>query len=125
MKAYINLLLFNFLILSGNSFSYEKSEAFIVVASPKNFKVIAPTEHHNKISVIIKNSMLSNLVGKIIFEKNKKVIPVSIKKGSRKSYTLEFAKGDKPMLIPLSPPFQKVELLIGKRPYEIPPKEKK
>ncbi|CBW26980.1 hypothetical protein BMS_2174 [Halobacteriovorax marinus SJ] len=114
--------LFLFLI-SLYSFSFEKSEAFIVTAYTNKFKVLSPVKRTNKVSVIIENKTLVKLIGEVVTDKGVLKEMVTIKPGKYKSVELEFYKNSKYYFIPLSPSFQKVVLDFGRKAYEIPSKE--
>ncbi len=112
-----------FILFSNPSFSFEKSDAFIVTAFTNKFKVLSPVKKSKKVSVIIENKTLVKLIGEVATDSGSLRKIVTIKPGKYKSIELEFHKNTKYYFIPLSPSFQKVILDFGKKAYEIPSKK--
>lgn len=102
---------------------YEKADAFIVKAYANRIKVLSPAKYYPGIHVIVENKTLSKFLGQILIRDGKTIGFVSIAPGKFQTIQLN-QKSDKDLLlIPLSPGFQEIELLAGKKSYEIPPKK--
>lgn len=118
------VLLLSFLITfnSGNSFAYERADAFIVKVYDERVRVLSPTNYDERLAVIIENKTLSLLKGKIQTHLGEDLNFVSVDPGKSDSVNVKRLKTDRLYFVPLSPPLQKVELIIGNKPYEIPPR---
>lgn len=125
LPIFLFLFLFSFI-----SLSQERSSAFIITAHGDYYKVLGPSAlvglntitKSQTVAVIIENKTLSKLVGKIESGQKDQVEFVTIEAGQSKSIDLTLKKGHKYYFYPLSPAFQRVELMIGKKAYEIPAK---
>jgi len=119
MKKAWFLFFIIFVGFRGNA--YEKADAFIVKVYDTKVKVVSPVKDDPNLSVIIENKTLVDIRGKIETGRGEILNYVNIK--SRASTSLKLKRKDKEKIffIPQSPPFQKVELKLGNRPYEIPP----
>ena len=115
------LLLYSSLFLSLNATAVERSDAFIVKVFEKSIKVLAPKKDDRKTSVIVENKTLVNCLAKIIRSSGEVIDFVSIKPGKFKVVEVRRKKREVLYFVPISPPFQKIELVTGRRPYEIPP----
>ncbi|MBL6989255.1 MAG: hypothetical protein ISR65_05735 [Bacteriovoracaceae bacterium] len=118
---YVTLIL---LSCFNNSFGYEKSDTFIIQSFADSVKVLAPAAYHPELNAIIENKTLVQLIGKIETGKGRVVGIVSIAPTYSRSVKLNIKKGERLYFIPLAPAFQAVELVIGRKAYEIPPKRK-
>lgn len=121
MKAWL-LIIFLSVLVFGKANAIERSDAFIIRVFDKKVKVLSPRVFDPKLNVIIENKTLVKITGKIQNEYNEVYNYISIKSGKFQSIFLNMKKGDKLFFVPLSPPFQKIELILGNKPYEIPPK---
>ncbi len=104
------------------TYSYERSDAFILEVESDHYKVLSPTNVDKNSAVIIKNKMLTKLRGKLVSQKDGDIKYLSIKPRSTKSFQFPYDKKTKYFFIPLSPPFQAVDLRLGQKSYEIPEK---
>ncbi len=111
-------LIFNFSIKA-----YEKADAFIVEANPESYKVLSPVKIKKTISVIVKNKMFSTLRVKLTSEELGDLKSITIKQSESESVDFDYKKSDRYFIVPISPPFQRVELKVGQKSYEIPEKE--
>lgn len=100
----------------------EKSEAFIIKIQDRSMSVVTPEVKKNIFSVIVQNQSLSTQVGKFMV-KDKNLKFVSIESGSSASVEIENKTAEPVVFMPISPAFQEIELLFGKKAYEIPSKE--
>lgn len=117
MKA----LFFLFFVL-GVAHAAPKAETFVVTIQDRSMSVIAPDKRKDLFSVLIENRSLSDQVGKfIVGGKNLKF--VSVKSGQTESVEIENKTSANIIFIPISPAFQEVDLIFGKKVYEIPSKE--
>jgi hypothetical protein len=116
-------LLFCFILFhSGNVSSYERPDAFIVKVYDERVRVLSPKSYDKRLAVIIENKTLSLLKGKIQTHLGEDLTFISVGPGKSQSINVKRIKTDRLFFIPLSPPLQKVELKIGNKPYEIPPR---
>ncbi len=112
------------ILLSLSVDAYEKADAFIVKIYDAKVKVLSPVKDDPNLSVIIENKTLVDIRGKV--ETGRGEILNYVKISPRSSASLELKKDknnkrEKIFFIPQSPPFQRVELRLGSKPYEIPP----
>lgn len=112
-------ILFLFPILS---FAAVKPEGFIIQIHDRSMVVLSPDSKKNLYSVIVENQSLSDQVGKFIV-KGKILKFVSVKSGKSESVEFENSTGAQVVFIPISPSFQEVPLIFGKKAYEIPSKK--
>jgi hypothetical protein len=122
------LLLFTLLLvvlIPNHSFSEERAETFIIYAMDDKFKVVSPPAYSSNFSIIIDNKTLTTLVVQLVKKNSsfKKIKSIESGKYERVNMT-KYKRSDELTLIPLSPAFQEVELIFGKKSYEIPPKNK-
>ncbi|TNE96018.1 MAG: hypothetical protein EP326_14015 [Deltaproteobacteria bacterium] len=111
------------LLLSTSSFGYEKSDAFMVTIMERSIKVLSPDKYNAKQGIVLTNNTLVKVVGKVIDENDKVLKFVSIEPGMYKSIEINFSKDGKIFFVPMAPSFQEVELVFGKKAYEVPPKK--
>lgn len=107
-----------------SALAYERSDAFIVRVFEKRIKVLAPKKYSDKkTSVIIENKTLVKGIFELKRKSGKRIKYISVNPGKFKAVELNLLNRRETFyFIPVSPPFQKVELIPGSRPYEIPPK---
>lgn len=114
--------LFLALIFTSICFADSKSESFIVQIDDRRMKVIAPDKPKNKFAVLLENRSLSEQIGKFIVNgKNLKF--VTVRSGYSESVEIENKTSSTVIFVPISPAFQEVELIFGKKSYEIPANE--
>ncbi|MFA6237449.1 MAG: hypothetical protein WC635_09005 [Bacteriovorax sp.] len=121
-------LLTRFLILFINLaycsvYAIESSNGFLVTAYDDRFKIISPEKFKSPMEVIIENKTLVRLVGKVIVNNKVNAGFTSIDSDKYQRIMVNLKKGDLLHFIPLSPAFQEVELIVGNKTYEIPPKK--
>lgn len=110
------------LILTTSSFADPKSESFIVQIGDRHIKVIAPDKRKDLFAVLIENRSLSDQVAKFTANGNNLKF-VTVKSNSSKTVEIENKTSSSVLFVPTSPAFQEVELIFGKKSYEIPSKE--
>lgn len=111
------------LTLNFSVYAYERADAFIVEANPESYKVLSPVKINKTISVIVKNKMFSTLRVKLTSESLGDLESITIKQSESESVNFKYKKSDRYFIVPISPPFQRVELKVGQKSYEIPEKE--
>ncbi len=116
------LLLFLF-FLSGNIYAIESLEGFLITAFDENFKVVSPTKFKPAMEVIVENKTHIKLIGKLVVNNSKTVHFYTVAPQDYQKIIVNLKKDDVLHFIPLSPAFQEVELIVGNKNYEIPPKK--
>jgi hypothetical protein len=96
-----------------------KSETFIIQIQDRSINVVSPDKKRSLFSVIIKNGSLSDQVGKFTAE-GKIIKYVSVRSGETETVEIENKTKSSVTFIPVSPSFQDVQLIFGKKAYEIP-----
>ena len=123
MNVLIGLLLVFKSALLSTALAIESSNGFLVTAYDESFRVVSPEKFINKMEVIVDNKTLVRLIGKIMIN-NKQVNEfISVDQNKFKIVTVDLKKDDVLYFFPLSPSFQEVELIVGNKTYEIPPKK--
>lgn len=103
-------------------FSQVKTEGFIIQVNDRSVSVLSPEKKNTLFSVIIENRSLSDQVGKFIV--GSKILKfVSVASGKSETVEIENKSQTPVVFVPVSPAFQEVPLLFGKKAYEIPSKE--
>lgn len=116
------LLFLSFSLVAKTLQLGDHKEAFQVLVLERKVKVISPLKESSKTSVVIENRTLSKLLGKIELDNGKNLGFLSIPSNGFRSLEFSVPKGRRFFFVPMSPPFQKIELIFGQRSYEIPPK---
>jgi len=123
MKAFQYIIIFLFSIASCiETFAYESPDAFIVKISNEKVKVLSPQKFDSPMSVIIENKTQVTIKGRISTESGSSEEFLSLQAGKSISVKLKNINSEKIFFIPMSPPLQRVELKLGSKPYEIPPR---
>jgi hypothetical protein len=104
------------------SCSIESLDGFLVTAYDERFKVISPEKFKTPMDVVIENKTLVRLVGKLVINNNTNTNYFSIEPDKYQKAVINLKKNDRIHFYPLSPAFQEVELIVGNKTYEIPPK---
>ncbi len=121
LKALYGIILL--LKLSGNAFAIESLDGFLVSAYDDRFKVVSPEKFKPTMEVIIENKTLVRLVGKLTINHSTNATFLSIDSEKYQKANVKLKKGDLLHFVPLSPAFQEVELIVGNKNYDIPPKK--
>jgi hypothetical protein len=119
-KMIFGLMLF---LQLSNAFGIESLDGFLVSAYDDRFKVISPEKFKPSMEVIIENKTLVRLIGKLTINKEHSVAFVSVDPEKYQRARVSLKKGDILHFVPLTPAFQEVELIVGNKNYEIPPKK--
>ena len=121
MKSTLLTTLLSFLFCFS-IYSYESPDAFIVKVYDQKVRVLSPIKYDPELNVIVENKTRVTLKAKIVTESESSVEFLSLEAGRTTNVKLKNLDKEKVFFIPLSPPLQKVELKLGSKPYEIPPR---
>jgi TPP-dependent 2-oxoacid decarboxylase len=116
MKTGIFLILLTF---STASFAQQYAEAFVLEIFDNYVKVVSPKKKSKNVSVVLLNKTLSKIYGKVSTTK-KDLKFMAIEPKDTKTYSISGSGDSDLMFIPLSPTFQGIELVYGRKAYEIP-----
>lgn len=114
----INLMIVLYLF-STSSFAQEYADAFVLEVFDEYVKVLSPKKEAKMVSVVLLNKTLSKLYAKVATD-DKDLKYMAIEPQKTKSYTISGTDFKKLMFVPLSPTFQEIELVYGRKAYEIP-----
>ena len=104
------------------AFSQVKTQGFIIQVNDRSVYVLSPEKKNTLFSVIVENRSLSDQVGKFIV--GSKILKfVSVASGKTETVEIENKSQSPVVFVPVSPAFQEVPLLFGKKAYEIPSTE--
>jgi hypothetical protein len=117
MNLAVLLFMWSTMVMAG-----PKVETFVIQILDRSMTVISPEEKKNVFSVLVENRSLSDQIGKFTVE-GKLLKYVSVKSGVTESVEIENKTSSHVIFVPVSPAFQEVELLFGKKVYEIPSKK--
>jgi len=117
------LLLIFCLFSIENTLAIESLDGFLVSAYDDRFRVISPEKFKGNMEVVVENKTLVRLIGKLVLNNKENVSFLSIDSDQYKRAYVKLKKGDILHFIPLTPAFQEVELIVGNKTYEIPPKK--
>jgi hypothetical protein len=120
LKIFFGLIL---LLQLTPVFAIESLDGFLVSAYDDRFKVVSPEKFKASMEVIIENKTLVRLIGKLTINKSANVSYISVDSEKYQKAYVKLKKGDVLHFVPLSPAFQEVELIVGNKNYEIPPKK--
>lgn len=104
------------------AYAQVKTEGFIVQINDRSMSVLSPEKKKAMFTVIVENRSLSDQVGKFVIG-NKILKFVSVQSGKSETVEIENKSSTPVSFVPVSPAFQEVPLLFGKKAYEIPSKE--
>lgn len=120
----LRLVLFLLIVTAAtNATAIESLNGFLVSAYDERFRVISPEKFRSPMEVIIENKTLVRLIGKVIVNSKTVAGYVAVDPEKYQRVMVNLKKGDILHFIPLSPSFQEVELIVGNKTYEIPPKK--
>lgn len=106
-----------------SAFAIESLDGFLVSAYDDRFRVISPEKFKASMEVIIENKTLVRLIGKLVINNKTNASMMAIDPEKYQKAIVKLKKGDILHFVPLSPAFQEVELIVGNKTYEIPPKK--
>jgi hypothetical protein len=103
-------------------FAQVKTEGFIIQINDRSMNVFSPEKRRPMFAVIVENHSLSDQVGK--FMVGSKILKfISVQSGKTETVEIENKSTSSVVFVPVSPAFQEVPLMFGKKAYEIPSKE--
>jgi hypothetical protein len=109
-------------MLPALTFAQVKPDTFVIQINDRSMKVLCPEKKRDIFSIIVENHSLSDQVAK--FTVGKRLLKfVSVKSGKSETVEIENKTGSALFFVPVSPAFQDVELIFGKKAYEVPSKE--
>jgi hypothetical protein len=115
-------IVFIILILPFSLYGRVSSESFIIQIKDRSMAVTSPDKSRMMFSVIVENKSLSDQIGK--FTAGNKILKfISIQSGKSEVVEIENKSKAEVLFVPVSPAFQEVPLLFGKKAYEIPSKK--
>ena len=120
MKYFIFILVF---VISGKLLAIEAFDGFLVTAFDERIKVVSPDKFRSPMEIVVENNTLVRLIGKVVINQKTTLGHCAIEPGKYHKFKANLKKGDVLHFIPLSPAFQEVELIVGNKNYEIPPKK--
>lgn len=123
MKKLISFILFSFFINSPVFGEISEHNGFIVRSLDNRFEVISPNKYQAKMEVVVENKTNMRMLGRIMINRSRNIEYVSIEAGEYKKYVVDLKKNDILHYLPLNPAFQEIELIVGNKFYEIPPKQ--
>ncbi len=98
------------------------TQSFIVTVGERSIKVVSPQIKVDIVSVIIKNETLDNIYSELR-SKDKVLEKFNLKAQGNKIIQVDYKKAKSLFYVPISPPFDGVQLKFSRRPYEIPEKK--
>lgn len=104
------------------AFAQVRPEGFIIQINDRSMAVLSPEKKNEMFSVIVENRSLSDQIGKFIIG-NKILKFISVQAGKTEAVEIENRSSSSVFFVPVSPAFQEVPLIHGKKAYEIPPKK--
>lgn len=123
MRYFSLIFLFSMLFLSKPSYSIESLNGFLVTGYDDRFRVVSPEKFRTPMEVIVENKTVVRLIGKVLVNSKTVAGYVSVEPEKYQKLMIRLKKGDILHFVPLSPSFQEVELIVGNKTYEIPPKK--
>ncbi|NOT77791.1 MAG: hypothetical protein HOP07_02165 [Bacteriovoracaceae bacterium] len=123
MLKQICLFFIVFFLIMGEVFAIESLDGFLVSAYDDRFKVISPEKFKANMEVIVENKTLVRLIGKLVLNNKDSVNFIAVDSEQYKTVNVKLKKSDVLHFVPLTPAFQEVELIVGNKIYEIPPKK--
>ncbi len=99
-----------------------KPGTFVVQINDRSMNVWAMEKKKPLFAVIVENRSLSDQIGKFVVN-GQAIKFVSVKSGMSETVEIENKINANVVFVPVSPSFQDVELIFGKKAYEVPSKE--
>ena len=113
---------FSLLLFSAMAIAQSKVETFVIQINDRSMLILSPENAKKMFTVLVENRSISDQIGKFIV-KGKLLKYVSVKSGHSEPVEIENSTSSNVVFVPVSPAFQEVELLFGKKAYEIPSKK--
>lgn len=112
-------VLFGLMLISQ---AYASTENFIIQVKDRTMSIMAPEKKKNTFTVMVENRSLTDQLGKFTVQ-GQILKYVSVKSGQTEPVEIENKTSASVYFVPVSPAFQEVELIFGKKAYEIPSKK--
>lgn len=113
-------------ILGGLFISFsviaQTAKPFVIQVNDRSISVNSSEVRKSMFSVIVENRSLSDQIAKFTIQ-GKIIKYVSVKSGKSETVEIENKSQIPVYFVPVSPAFQEVELIFGKKSYEVPSKE--
>ena len=101
----------------------QENAPFLVTIFDNKISVVSPERSSPNLHLVFHNKSISKIVGKVQTKRGRIVDYINLLSGETKSVFVGHLKKEHIFYYPLSPSFQATELIIGRKPYEIPPKK--
>ncbi|MBT4792360.1 MAG: hypothetical protein HON90_12385 [Halobacteriovoraceae bacterium] len=115
-------LLLLIVLLYSNAGLAQFTASFIVDINEQSIKVTSPKQKKGNISIIIKNNTFDKIISELR-SKTKVLKRFVLQPEKKEIIQVDFSKVDALYYVPVSPPFEAVELKFNQRPYEVPEKK--
>lgn len=109
-------------IISHSSFAQQRAEAFLVDIFDRKVSIVSPAKMTKKMHAIFTNNSLTRMLGKVQLSDKRIISFVTLEPGQSESVHIGAYSKQKIFYYPMAPAFQAIELKVGSKPYEIPPK---
>lgn len=119
MKYYI-LVLALFSII--NAQAAKQAHSFIVEVKDRSIKVTSPSKKLDVVSVVIKNDTFDKIIS-VLKSKDKVIKRFVLQSQGEQVIEVDLRNNQTLYYVPISPPFESVELKFKQRPYEVPEKK--
>ena len=110
-------------LVTSNVWAVESFDGFLVTTYDERIKVVSPDKFRSPMEIVVENNTLVRLIGKVIINQKTTLGHCAVAPGKFHKFKVNLKKGDILHFVPLSPAFQEVELIVGNKNYEIPPKK--
>lgn len=117
----MRLILFLLVLIAVPSWGQTHNPTFIIKLTDAGLRISAPEKKMKMFSVIVENNSLSDQVAKFVTN-NQNLKFMTVEAGKSQTVEIENKGGASVFFVPISPSFQEVELIFGKKTYEVPPK---
>lgn len=111
-----------FCLSSWSLWAQQSAKPFVIQVNDRSVQVSSSEVRRHIFSVIVENRSLSDQVAKFVMQ-GQILKYVSVKSGKSETVEIENKSTHPVFFVPVSPAFQEVELIFGKKAYEVPSKE--
>ena len=109
-------------ILTVHALAAPQIDSFFIKVDDRKIEVNAPKKRTTIFSVIVENKSLTDQVAKFVAG-SETLKFINVPSGKTESIELFNKTNKNVFFVPVSPAFQEIELVFGKKAYEIPSKE--
>ena len=96
-------------------------DAFIIRIFDRKVQVASPPRFKSPLHLVVENKSVVSFLGKVENVEGRLLSYVKLPPTAFRALELSASSTDRLFFIPLSPPSQAIELVVGKKMYEIPP----